>query len=228
VFCGEVPDERFAAVSEVLERDGAVDFDEREAAWRREGWTGASATGTGTPVATGDDTTTIATGTTGWTGTAAPVGSTTPVVASGTARQDIGATGGEEVIPVVEERLRVGKRETAHGRLRVRSYVVETPVQEQVTLREERVEVERRPVDRAIPPGDDAARADAFRERTIEAAETREEAEVAKEARVTEEVVVRKEAEERTETVRDTVRRTEVEVEDERGRTGAPERRDRP
>jgi len=63
----------------------------------------------------------------------------------------------------------------------------------------------------------------------IEATETAEEAVVAKEARVTEEVVVRKQAEERTETVRDTVRRTEVEVEDERGRTGKDkaERRDR-
>ncbi len=48
---------------------------------------------------------------------------------------------------------------------------------------------------------------------------------MSKEARVTEEVVVRKTAEERTETISDTVRRTEVEVEDERGRTGAPERR---
>ena len=50
---------------------------------------------------------------------------------------------------------------------------------------------------------------------------------VSKEARVTEEVVVRKQAEERTETVSDTVRRTEVEVEDERGRTGTAERRDK-
>jgi uncharacterized protein (TIGR02271 family) len=212
VFHGEVPDERFAAVSDILERNGAADFDEREAAWRREGWTGASATagtaGTGTdsPLVTGGDTTTTATtaGTTA-TGTSAPVG-------------------GEEVIPVVEERLRVGKRETAHGRVRIRSYVVETPVQEQVTLREERVEVERRPVDPSVPAGDDA-----FRQRVIEATETAEEAVVAKEARVVEEVVVRKEAEERTETVRDTVRRTEVEVEDERGRIAdAPEqRRDR-
>jgi stress response protein YsnF len=50
---------------------------------------------------------------------------------------------------------------------------------------------------------------------------------VRKEARVTEEVAVRKRAEERTETVSDTVRRTEVEVEDERGRTGTTERRDK-
>ena len=128
---------------------------------------------------------------------------------------------GEERIPVVEERLSVGKRETAHGRVRVRSYVVETPVQEQVALRQERVSIERNPVDRPIAAGDDA-----FRERTIEATETAEEAVVAKEARVTEEVVVRKQSEERTETVSDTVRRTEVEVEDERDRTGAAERGD--
>ena len=129
---------------------------------------------------------------------------------------------GRRRVPSFEERLSVGKRETAHGRVRIRSYVVETPVQEQVALREEHVSIERRPVAPPVAAGDDA-----FRERTIEATETGEEAVVGKEVRVTEEVVVRKTAEERTETVSDTVRRTEVEVEDERGRTGAPERRDR-
>jgi stress response protein YsnF len=62
--------------------------------------------------------------------------------------------------------------------------------------------------------------AEPFRERTIEVSATAEEAVVAKEARVKEEVVVRKEAEERTEIVSDTVRRTEVEVDDDR--TAAP------
>jgi uncharacterized protein (TIGR02271 family) len=138
-------------------------------------------------------------------------------VATGTVATGAAATGartgGEEVIPIVEERLRVGKRETSHGRVRIRSYVVETPVQEQVTLHEEHVHVERRAVDRPVG-ADDAL----FRERTIEATETAEEAVVAKEARVREEVVVRKEAEDRTQTVQDKVRRTEVEVEDERSR----------
>ena len=87
-------------------------------------------------------------------------------------------------------------------------------MQEQVTLHEERVQVDRRPVDRPVGSADDV-----FRERTIEATETSEEAVVSKEARVKEEVVVRKQVEERTETVRDTVRQTKVEVEDERGRT---------
>ena len=118
---------------------------------------------------------------------------------------------GDQVIPVAQEQLRVGKRDVSHGRVRIRSYVVETPVEEQVTLREERVAVERRPVDRALGDAEQA-----FQERTIEAEERGEEAVVSKEARVTEEVVVRKEAEQRTETVSDTVRQTEVEVEDER------------
>jgi uncharacterized protein (TIGR02271 family) len=91
-----------------------------------------------------------------------------------------------------------------------------------VALRQERVSIERNPVDRPIAAGDDA-----FRERTIETTETAEEAVVAKEARVTEEVVVRKQSGERTQTVSDTVRRTEVEVEDERGRTGTTERPDK-
>ena len=40
---------------------------------------------------------------------------------------------------------------------------------------------------------------------------------ISKDVRVTEEVVVRKETDQRTETVSDTVRQTQVEVEDERG-----------
>ena len=100
--------------------------------------------------------------------------------------------------------------------MRVRSYVVEQPVQEQVHLREERVQVERHPVDR--PADMMAGTAEPFRERTIEVTATSEEPVVAKEARVKEEIVVTKDAEERTETVSDTVRRTEVEIEDDRAR----------
>ena len=114
-----------------------------------------------------------------------------------------------EPVPVVEEQLRVGKRETGHGRVRVRSYVVETPVNEQVQLTEERVSIERRPVDRPVTG------ADAFQERSIEAETRGEEAVVSKEARVVEEIGLRKEAETRTETISDTVRHTEVEIEDD-------------
>jgi uncharacterized protein (TIGR02271 family) len=117
----------------------------------------------------------------------------------------------EQVIPVTEEQLHVGKRAVERGGVRVHTRIVETPVEEQVRLRDETVQVERRVVDR--PAGDVG---NAFQERTIEVRETDEEAVVAKTARVTEEVVVRKDVEERAQTVSDTVRRTEVEVEDNR------------
>ena len=121
-------------------------------------------------------------------------------------------TDGTEAIPVVEETLRVGKREVSGGRVRVRSYVVETPVEEQVSLRHETVDVQRRAVDRPVTGGEDL-----FRDRTIEAVEHDEEAVVSKQARVKEELVIDKDVEQRTQTVSDTVRHTEVEVEDERG-----------
>ena len=136
----------------------------------------------------------------------------------GMAGGDQGRTGsmaeGSEAIPVMEETLRVGKRDVGGGRVRVRSYVVETPVEEQVNLRRETVDVERRAVDRPVTDADRL-----FQDRTIEATETSEEAVIGKEARVKEEVLLRKEAEERTETVRDTVRHPEVEVERDRDTT---------
>jgi uncharacterized protein (TIGR02271 family) len=116
---------------------------------------------------------------------------------------------GEVRIPVVEEQIEVGKRIVEHGGVRLYTRVVERPVEETVRLRDERVTVERHPVDR--PAGDtDLA---AFKETTIEVTETDEEAIVSKRTRVVEEVVVNKEVQERTETVRDAARRTEVEVE---------------
>jgi uncharacterized protein (TIGR02271 family) len=130
----------------------------------------------------------------------------------------------EEVIPVYEEKLKVGKRVVEQGGVRVRVYTVEQPVQEGVTLRQERVAVERRPVDRAVG----TAPGDAFRDRTIDVQTRQEEAVVGKEARVKEEVVVRKEADQRTQTVRDNVRRTEVDVEDDRAKTRNPTSRPAP
>jgi len=144
------------------------------------GMTGARTTGAGT----------TGTGMAGTTGT----GSTSPMRA-----------GTEERIPLAEETLRVGKRQVIEGRVRIRSYVVETPVSETVHLREEHVNVERRAVDRPVAAGEDA-----FRERSFEATESREEAVVSKEAHIREEVVVNTQATEHDETVKDTVRRTEI------------------
>lgn len=113
------------------------------------------------------------------------------------------------VIEVVEEELQVGKRQVQRGGVRIHTHVSERPVEEQVTLRDEAVRVERRPVDR--PAGD--ADMSAFKEGTLEVTETDEEAVVSKQARVIEEVVIEKDVDDRTETVRDTVRRTNVDVE---------------
>ncbi len=123
-----------------------------------------------------------------------------------TGQATAGAT--DDVIQVAEERLVVGKREVERGGVRVRSYIVSTPVSEQVTLREETVGIERRPVNRVVEAGEDA-----FRDRSIEVLATGEEAVVGKQAVVTEEIGVRKEVGQRTEEVRDTVRSTKVDVE---------------
>lgn len=119
----------------------------------------------------------------------------------------------DDAIRVVEERLVIGKRDVSRGTVRVRVHVQETPVEVPVTLRQERVVVDRHPADRPATPAD----ADAFRSRTIEAAGMAEQPVVAKEVIVTEEIGLRKETAERVETVRGTVRRTEVDIEGEAG-----------
>jgi uncharacterized protein (TIGR02271 family) len=116
---------------------------------------------------------------------------------------------GDVTIPVVEEDLQVGTRQVRRGGVRLYTRVVERPVEETVRLRDETVHVERHPVDRPATEADVAA----AQEGTLEVTETDEEPIVRKQARVVEEVVVSKDVQEQTETVRDTVRRTEVEVE---------------
>ena len=167
-----------------LDEAQSIDIDERAAQWKSEGWSapvaGAALAGTGAGIA------------------ARPV-----------ADQDTRVTANADEaqrLQVVEEQLIVGKREVARGGVRVRSYVTETPVHEQIRLRSERVRVERHPVDRAVD-------ADAFQERSIEMTQTDEEAVVEKSARVVEEVLITKTAEERIEQINDTVRHTDVVVE---------------
>ena len=120
----------------------------------------------------------------------------------------IDQTTGKAAIPVVQEDVKIGKRLVERGGVRVFSRVVETPVNETVNLREEQVNVERRPVDQPINPADIGA----FKDKTIELRETAEEAVVQKSARVVEEVVVGKKVSQRQQQVQDTVRHTEVEV----------------
>lgn len=112
-------------------------------------------------------------------------------------------------IPIIEEEVNVGKQEVRRGGVRIHSRIIEKPVEETLRLREERVRVERTPVDR------DASETDLenFHEETIEVNEYGEEPLVSKSARVVEEVRVGKDVHERQETVRETKRKTEVDVE---------------
>ena len=114
---------------------------------------------------------------------------------------------GNGSIQLAEEKLAVGKRAIDRGTTRVRRYVVETPVEEQVSLREETVSVDRHPVTdgRTVTNPD-------FSDKVIEMTETDEEAVVSKTARVTEEIEIHKDVSEHTDTVHETLRHHEVEV----------------
>ena len=190
----DTDDDHVDDVVRVLEEADTVDIDERAGEWRSSGWDYAPKTETAAGAyAAGRDNgaDTAYSGDKGTRGTGVE---------------------GEQSIPIVEEQLIVGKREVDRGGARVRSYVTDTPVHEQVRLREEKINVERRAVDRPLTDADDA-----FRERTIDVTASGEEAVVGKTARVVEEVVVSKIAGERVQDIDDTVRRTEVEVETDKG-----------
>lgn len=147
----------------------------------------------------------------------ANAGRTTPVGASGA---NAGATGeNTQSIPVVQEELQVGKRRVLRGGVRVYSRVVQEQVNENVDLREEHVRVDRRPVDRAATDADFAT---SGREQVVEVQEFAEQPVVSKQARVVEEVRIGKDVTNRTENVSDTLRHTEVNVEQipAEGRTG--------
>jgi hypothetical protein len=144
---------------------------------------------------TGTDASPVTAGSAATSGTERTVGSGIP-----------GPSGGDEVIPVVKEQLDVGKR-PIERRYRIRTHVIERPVEEQVRLKDERIVVERRPIS-----GSETTATEGLQEREFEVVERHEEPVVGKRARAVEEVVVRKDATDRTETVRDTVRETKVDV----------------
>jgi len=169
---------------EILHKHNVADINERAATWKKEGWSRFE------PTATPFQSEHLKTERTRYGKTAV-------------------LTPSERAFPVIEEELRVGKREVVRGGVRIFNRIVEKTVEQPVTLHEEKVSVERRPVDRPAS----GAEWDSFREGVVEVTERGEEAVVAKEARVVEEVVINKEDRARTETVRDTVRRTDVKVE---------------
>jgi uncharacterized protein (TIGR02271 family) len=208
-------DSEFDRVRTVLESAGAVDIDERSAQWQNAGDAGYSSetdgtssstytapgTGSGTGFGAGSST---GSGTVSETGS--PVGTSGLTSGAQPTSFTQAQEGEEKAFPVVQEELEVGKRRVQTGAFRVYSRTTETPVSESVTLREEHASVERRPVDRPATEAD-------LKEGFVEMRETQETPVVQKTARVVEEVVVGKQTSERTETVSDTVRGTQVDVE---------------
>ena len=230
LLTAHVTEAHYERILDILDHEGAVDMNERETQWRSEGWTGTNTGMTSTAASYGSTGTTTGTTTSGLTSTAAatPVSAmetSTARTGTGLGTTGLGTTGRTETgvgaeegtIQLAEETLRVGKRDVNHGRVRLRSYIVEKPVSESISLHSERVDIARRPVDRALSAGENL-----FAERTLTAEEHEEEAVVSKEARVYEEVSLGKVAQDRTQEIKDTVRKTEVEVDD--GRTAGTTR----
>lgn len=115
-----------------------------------------------------------------------------------------------EGLPVIQEQVTVGKREIPLEGVRVRTFITERPVQETIELRDEQIHVSREPANEPVSAG---AADSTFTQEEFEVTATGEEVVVGKQARVVERVRVEKEAATRTETVEDTERRREVEVE---------------
>lgn len=115
----------------------------------------------------------------------------------------------ETTIPVIEESMEVGKKVVERGGIRITQRVVEKPVEENISLREEHVKVHRKNVDRPATDSDFDAN-----DHDIEIREHAEVPVVNKEARVVEEIKVTKEVTNRDEKVKDTIRKTEVDVHD--------------
>ena len=203
MLCAEVDsDEDADRIISILEETSPVDLDQRSQSWRNEGWQ------------TQDRSAQFA-------------GSSSGAFTSSSQGSDLenrAQTGErivqEERIPIVEEQLNVGKREVERGGARVHSFVRETPVNEQVTLHEENVSIERRPVNENISE-QELNREGLLQDREIEMRATGEEAVVGKTAHVNEEVVVRKTENEHTENVQDSVRHTEVDVDGETDRNSS-------
>lgn len=124
-------------------------------------------------------------------------------------RTDVAATDNTTAIPIIEEELQIGKKTVQTGGAYIKSRIVEKPVEETVNLQKEHVFVDRTPANRPV----DTAKLDAFKEEAIELMEHAEVPVVSKEARVVEEITVGKEVTERDETIHDTVRKTEVDIE---------------
>jgi uncharacterized protein (TIGR02271 family) len=180
-------DDRMDKVREILERNGAVDIDRKAQYFKEGGFTNYDYNLT--PLSNEESKHYLSS-------------------YSDWERNNFADSDIEQVIPVVEEKVNVGKRAVEKGRVRIYTHVTETPIDKDLRLRDETIEVDRKRVDRPINSNDMSA----FKEGEIELRETSEEPLIEKEARVIEEVRVRKDAKEHTEHVHETARRTDVKV----------------
>lgn len=196
-----VEDNLAERAADIMNRHHAIDIDERAATWRSSGWAPR-----GTTATTGR----AVTGATAQPATASTSASVPRSNAGRTERADWKEGQDRTKVPVVEERMNVGKREVRSGGVRVFTHMTERPVSEDVTLRQETVDVQRRPVDRPVTEAD---LRNAQQGRTIEVTETREVPVVEKQARVVEEISVEKNVQQHQQTVRDTIKHTDVRVE---------------
>jgi len=113
-----------------------------------------------------------------------------------------------EILRLAEEQLEVGKRLVTEGTTRIRRFIVEKPVEAKVTLHEEHVEIVR------LAAANPSSVKDVdWTEKTIEIVDTHEEPVLSKSVHLAGEVRVGKKGTDRVETVRDKVRRQDVEVE---------------
>lgn len=184
----QASDEMTPQVVDIMNRFDPIDIERRAEYWRNEGWEGYE------PEAGAYEPELIETEREGY---------------RDWHSERFGETEGEIVAEEVEEEMRVGKREVLKGGVRVKSYIREEPFEQDVQVTEEHIDVERRKVDRPATEKD----FEAFEEGAVEMTETTEEVVVEKRPHVTEEVRVSKDVDTHTETVRDTLRHKEVEVE---------------
>jgi uncharacterized protein (TIGR02271 family) len=215
-------DDQIDRATDIIEGFGPLDIDDQQSEWRAGGWSGGMPMHSGSGMGSSSGMQQSASagsqqnsqqstlqGSQGSQGDMLQGGSYQGASQGSGSMQRAGTETQTQAIPVIQEELKVGKRTVQRGGVRVFQRVVETPVQESVTLREEHVTVDRRPVDQAIDPD----QVQAFQDQSFELRESAEEAVVEKSARIVEEVVVGKEVSQRQDQISDTVRSTEVEVE---------------
>jgi stress response protein YsnF len=189
-------EEESERAADTLDDNGAVDVDERSAQY-------ASTTGRNENAGLRDDM-----GSTDRSGLRSDLGDSSQSLRDDLSTRQPTSGDADQTIERVQENLEVGKREVERGSTRIRSRIVERPIEEHVRLREEHIRIEHQPVNRPASEAD----LNNLRDQNIELTERAEVPVVNKEARVVEEIRVSKDVEERDETIRDTVRNTEIDI----------------